>query len=407
MLTVRSLLLLDLVVGVVVLARSPGAGAAGAPGAVLVVGATGGDRALLLARSRGRLGVQGTRGDSMLVDLRDRLVAQGEMPGAARGLVGRGRAALRRRRVVLRRLPGGGSLRRRAASSRWRWSTCPARASTPAPGRCCCPVRSAACSARSPHEEFLPADEPLPAAPGVGRGVRHGRARDDRPRSGEYVVSVAGHPPAVQFSAGSGRWRVSEASEGPLLGVFPDAKFVSRARPAGPRRRAAAVHRRPDREARPGHVGRHRQAARRGRAAGHQGLPPRRGQAHRPGGRRPTTTTGPSSSSGASDLRGGPTWTGLARACCPVRPVHFRLSLVERVSHGRRPSLVPGGPGRQIQRAATPARCDGGGDHRSLRHRRRSGRDGSATTAVFATGRRRRRLFHVVLASGACQSPSS
>jgi serine phosphatase RsbU (regulator of sigma subunit) len=45
--------------------------------------------------------------------------------------------------------------------------------------------------------------------------------------TGEYVVSTAGHPPAVQFAAGSGRWRVSEASEGPLLGVFPDAKFVS------------------------------------------------------------------------------------------------------------------------------------------------------------------------------------
>ena len=27
--------------------------------------------------------------------------------------------------------------------------------------------------------------------------------------------------------SGSGRWRVSEASEGPLLGIFPDAKFVS------------------------------------------------------------------------------------------------------------------------------------------------------------------------------------
>ncbi len=44
--------------------------------------------------------------------------------------------------------------------------------------------------------------------------------------TGEYVVSTAGHPPAVQFAAGSGRWRVSEASEGPLLGIFPDAKFV-------------------------------------------------------------------------------------------------------------------------------------------------------------------------------------
>ena len=45
--------------------------------------------------------------------------------------------------------------------------------------------------------------------------------------TGEYVVSTAGHPPAVQFAAGSGRWRVSEFSEGPLLGIFPDAKFVS------------------------------------------------------------------------------------------------------------------------------------------------------------------------------------
>jgi serine phosphatase RsbU (regulator of sigma subunit) len=45
--------------------------------------------------------------------------------------------------------------------------------------------------------------------------------------TGDYILSVAGHPPAVHFAAGSGRWRVSEASEGPLLGVFSDAKFVS------------------------------------------------------------------------------------------------------------------------------------------------------------------------------------
>ena len=35
---------------------------------------------LLLARTRARLGVQGTFGESMLVDLRDRLHQQGEMP---------------------------------------------------------------------------------------------------------------------------------------------------------------------------------------------------------------------------------------------------------------------------------------------------------------------------------------
>ena len=140
----------------------------------------------------------------------------------------------------------------------------------------------------------LPAgDQPLPAPPAVGGGVRDGRPRDHRPgRRGSTSSRSAGHPPAVQFAAGSGRWRVSEASEGPLLGIFPDAKFVSGARPPGPRRRAAAVHRRADREARPGHLGRHRQAARRGRAAGHQGLPARRPQADRPGRRRPQRRPG-------------------------------------------------------------------------------------------------------------------
>ena len=41
------------------------------------------------------------------------------------------------------------------------------------------------------------------------------------------MLATAGHPPAVHYDSGSGRWRVSEASEGPLLGVFPDAKFVN------------------------------------------------------------------------------------------------------------------------------------------------------------------------------------
>jgi serine phosphatase RsbU (regulator of sigma subunit) len=45
--------------------------------------------------------------------------------------------------------------------------------------------------------------------------------------SGDYMLATAGHPPAVHYDSGSGRWRVSEASEGPLLGVFPDAKFVN------------------------------------------------------------------------------------------------------------------------------------------------------------------------------------
>jgi len=44
-------------------------------------------------------------------------------------------------------------------------------------------------------------------------------------KSGEYALESAGHPPAVHFEAGSGQWRVSQV-EGPLLGVLPDVSYV-------------------------------------------------------------------------------------------------------------------------------------------------------------------------------------
>lgn len=44
-------------------------------------------------------------------------------------------------------------------------------------------------------------------------------------QSGEYVLESAGHPPAVHFEAGSGHWRVSQV-EGPLLGVLPEVSYV-------------------------------------------------------------------------------------------------------------------------------------------------------------------------------------
>ena len=78
-----------------------------------------------------------------------------------------------------------------------------------------------------PHEEFLPATNRYLIRQHWEEGFATVAHVVIDLATGEYVVSVAGHPPAVQFTAGSGRWRVSEASEGPLLGIFPDAKFVS------------------------------------------------------------------------------------------------------------------------------------------------------------------------------------
>jgi hypothetical protein len=42
--------------------------------------------------------------------------------------------------------------------------------------------------------------------------------------TGEFEIRSAGHPPAVQLQAGSGRWAVHEV-EGPILGLMPDADF--------------------------------------------------------------------------------------------------------------------------------------------------------------------------------------
>lgn len=43
--------------------------------------------------------------------------------------------------------------------------------------------------------------------------------------TGDYALESAGHPPAVHFEAGSGRWRASDVS-GPLLGVMSNVSYT-------------------------------------------------------------------------------------------------------------------------------------------------------------------------------------
>lgn len=224
LLSVRSLVLLDLVVGAVVLleaVRSPGV----LPGSILVVVGTAA-MVHLLARSRGRLGVQGTRGDSMLVDLRDRLTAQGEMPALPEGwsaevvLRSAGGASFSGDFLVATRSDDGTRLEVALVDVSGKGVDAGTRAL----------LLSGAFGGllgSVPDEEFLPATNRYLIRQAWEEGFATVAHVVIDLGSGDYVVSVAGHPPAVQFDAGSGRWRVSEASEGPLLGVFPDAKFVS------------------------------------------------------------------------------------------------------------------------------------------------------------------------------------
>jgi hypothetical protein len=44
-------------------------------------------------------------------------------------------------------------------------------------------------------------------------------------RSGAYELRVAGHPPAIQFRAGSGLWHVHDELHGPILGVTTAPEF--------------------------------------------------------------------------------------------------------------------------------------------------------------------------------------
>ena len=224
LLTVRTLVLLDLVIAAVVaveLATAPET----APGGVLVVGVTAA-LVFLVARSRGRLGLQGTRGDSMLVDLRDRLTAQGTMPPLPEGwsaefvMRSAGGGAFSGDFLVATRSDDGSGIEVALVDVSGKGVDAGTRAL----------LLSGAFGGllgSVPSEEFLAAANRYLLRQQWPEGFATVAHVALDLRTGEYVLSVAGHPPAVHFAAGSGRWRVSEASEGPLLGVFPDAKFVS------------------------------------------------------------------------------------------------------------------------------------------------------------------------------------
>jgi hypothetical protein len=228
LLTVRSLLVLYIVVTGSIAYILYAADRDNTPrpiGAAVVVAATAAI-VLLFARSRGRLGVQGTRGDSMLVDLRDRLRAQGEMPALPEGwsaevvLRSAGGASFSGDFLVATRSDDGSTLEVALVDVSGKGVAAGTRALLLS-GAFGGLLGSAA------PEEFLTAANRYLIRQQWEEGFATVAHVVLDLTTGDYVVSVAGHPPAVQFAAGSGRWRVSEASEGPLLGIFPDAKFVA------------------------------------------------------------------------------------------------------------------------------------------------------------------------------------
>ena len=116
----------------------------------------------VLARTRKKLGMQGLRGNQMLIELPGQDPGAGDAAGPARGLgVGLG-AQSSGRLLVRRRLPGlrlrredpGGRAGRRARARGGRGN----------PGAAACRARSAACSARSRGRSSCPRATPTCAA---------------------------------------------------------------------------------------------------------------------------------------------------------------------------------------------------------------------------------------------------
>jgi len=222
-LRVRSLVLLFLVAGsaiALVSVRRPEASSLG------MVGVVAGTAALvfLFTLSRERLGVQGMAGESMLVDLRDRLHAQGQVPRLPTQWSVE---------TTLRSAYGDSFSGDFLVSSRSNDDTQLEMALVDVSGK------GQAAGTRAlllsgafggllgamPAEEFLPAANAYLLRQRWDEGFATAMHLCLDLVSGRYRMASAGHPPAAHYHAGSGVWEVIRTAHGPVLGVMEREAF--------------------------------------------------------------------------------------------------------------------------------------------------------------------------------------
>ncbi|HTC70334.1 MAG TPA: PP2C family protein-serine/threonine phosphatase [Acidothermaceae bacterium] len=178
-----------------------------------------------LARTRELLGVQGLRGESMLLELRDRLRAQGELPPLPPGwqheavIQSAGAGSFGGDFLVAARTGGGDVLEVVLVDVSGKGIEAGTRAL----------LLSGALGGllgAVPPDQFLPAANDYLLRQGWGEGFATAVHLVVDLVSGAYVLESAGHPPAAHFVKGSGTWRVIE-SEGTVLGVLAEARYTS------------------------------------------------------------------------------------------------------------------------------------------------------------------------------------
>jgi hypothetical protein len=172
--------------------------------------------AVLMARTRGKLGVQGLRGDAMLLELRDRLKSQGELPALPKEWGAK---------VVLKQA-GGSSFGGDFLVSRRDGDTVQIALVDVSGKGVDAGTRALLLSGTfggllGSVDDFLPAcNAYLHRQRGDEGFVTAVHLRLDL-ATGDYTITSAGHPPVVKFDSGTGSWQVATA-KGVVLGVVPD-----------------------------------------------------------------------------------------------------------------------------------------------------------------------------------------
>lgn len=180
---------------------------------------------LITSFRRSRLGVAGARGELMLIDLRDRIQGQGQIPElprpwhAEQALRSAGGTPFAGDFVVTSMSPHGDRFDVAVVDVSGKGEGAATRALllSGAFGGLLGSLRP---------EDFLPAANDYLLRQDWEEGFATAVHLSLDLATGDYVLRSAGHPPAAQRAAGSGRWAVHPA-EGPALGLLPGAEFPS------------------------------------------------------------------------------------------------------------------------------------------------------------------------------------
>lgn len=172
----------------------------------------------VLARTRAKLGMHGLRGDQMLINLRDRIRAQGRMPKMPEGW----------HAVSVLRPAGGSSFGGDFLVSAYDGKILELALVDVVGKGVDAGTRALLLSGAFggllgsvPHAEYLSACNAYLQRGGPPEGFVTAVYLTLDLVTGDYLISSAGHPPAAHFESGSGRWRLTSA-RGVVLGVLPD-----------------------------------------------------------------------------------------------------------------------------------------------------------------------------------------